>query len=315
MTLTVPPGALPHQTKVTLVGTNTQHLQSMLAATGWDQTVAMVMALEVHCSPVMEEFEQPVEIDICLPPPTTTTNQRKSLSLSGLGSLPQLCLLHSKYMRHWQDITTETTSSVAVTPSDEGGGGTRIRIRTLRVGHLAVARVTLDPFRIAQIAMRSLVTEPVVLQISVFAEIFQDDSSAQVVIIIQPCKPQGEPLDPAPIKPQNHTPVSFPHVVQAYAGERLRLSLAGRFESHSSYGQTDLNFVCDVSESINQVYEKWVRLQAGKPLVGKLLVTTCRTTTSPSSSTGIGGGGTTEMLAEINISTRAEVRCSSSSST
>ena len=129
----------------------------------------MVMALEVHCSPVVEEFEQPVEIDIFLPPPTTTTtttttttNQLKFLSLSGLG------------------------------------------IRLLR--HLAVARVTLDPFRIAQIAMRSLVTEPVVLQICVFAEIFQDDSSAHPALQAA----GGAPSTPPPSNPRT-TPLSPSH--------------------------------------------------------------------------------------------------------
>eukprot|EP00731_Ephydatia_muelleri_P001488 Em0001g1488a len=306
VTLDIPPEALQQEVKITVATTDMRQLQSMLCSKGWDQTVSIVTALEVHCTPPIEQFERPVEISAIVPA------HHVPLLLGN----PQLCLMHSKYMRHWQDITTESSSSIKVIKDNDGGGGggsgTRIRIQTDHLGFLAVTWVNLDPFKIAQIAMRSLVAEPVVIQISSSAELFLDDNAAQLVVSIQPCKPHGEPLVPSSIKLQDHTPISFPHTVQAYVGEKLRLSLAGHFEAHEGYGETDLNFACDVSASINQMFEKWVRLQTGKPLTGKLLVSCCR---GPPGGQGGGGPASYEVLTEINISTRTGMRCSSSSST
>ena len=299
VTLDIPPGVLEQEVKIIVATTDVRQLQSMLFAKGWDQTITIVMSLEIHCTPPIEQFEGPVEILATVP-----AHHVPLLLLENT----HLCLMHSKYMRHWQDITTETCSSIIIVKDDGGGNGTRIRIRTDQVGFLVAALVIMDPFKIAQIAMRSLMAEPVIIQISASVELFKDDSAAQMVVSIQPCKPHGEPLVPSPAIPQDHTPISFPHTVQAYVGEKLRLSLVGHFEPHEGYGQTDLNFACDVSASINQMFEKWVRLQTGKPLTGKLLVSSCRASAG-------GGAICYDTLAEINISTRTGVRCNSNSST
>lgn len=299
MTLEVFPGALSQEAKITMVTTDIRQLQSMLFTRGWDQTIVIIAAVEVHSSPPIEQFNSPVELTVTIPP-------HHSHLLQGN---PKLCLMHSKYMRHWQDITTDTACSISIIKDvggenrGEGGIGGRICIKTDQVGFLAVTWVNLDPCKISQIAMRSLVAEPAIIQISVFAEHFLDDNVAQLVISIQPCKPHGEPINTFPVKPRDHTPISFPHTVQAFAGERLRLTIVGHFEAHEGYGQNDLNVMCDVNATINQMFEKWVKVQVGKPLSGKLLVTTCRTP-----------GGAYETLAEINLSSRTGVRCSSSSS-
>ena len=121
--------------------------------------------------------------------------------------------------------------------------------------------------------MKSLSIDPVVLRFSVYGQTYPDDV-IQIAIFVVPCKANGDPLHQEDLKPQHHVPIAFPHIVQAWPGERLQLALQGNFVPDASAGQKDLNYEFEVQQTHNRICEKWVKLtsESDQLLSGKLTV-------------------------------------------
>ena len=141
------------------------------------------------------------------------------------------------------------------------------------MGWLAVTLVQLDVSKIAQMAMKSLSIDPVVLSFSVYSQTYPDDV-IQIAIFVVPCKANGEPLHQEDLKSQHHVPTAFPHTVQAWPGKRLRLALQGNLVPVMTAGEKDLHFKFEVQQTHNQICEKWVKLmpKSDQLLRGKLTV-------------------------------------------
>jgi len=135
----------------------------------------------------------------------------------------------------------------------------------------------MDASKIAQMAMRSLSVEPIMLNFSVYCQSFPDDIN-QIAVFVVPCKANGEPIHHDNLKPQHHVTIAFPHTVQAWQGEKLRLDLRGRFEPDTSSGERNLSYEFEVQQTHNRIFEKWVELtsKADQSLSGKLIVSACR---------------------------------------
>ena len=252
--ITVPPDALKTATKITVSKPDKKQLDSMLQSTGWDNTVQIVTAMHLQCNMAADHFEKPITVQSSLPEPLL------------IGSKSVIRLLQSNYLRHWQDITDDLHSQVSVS-------GNQVHISTDRMGWLAVTLVQLDVSKIAQMAMKSLSIDPVVLRFSVYSQTYPDDV-IQIAVFVVPCKANGEPLHQEDLKPQHHVPIAFPHTVQAWPGERLQLALQGNFAPDASAGQKDLNYEFDVQQTHNRICEKWVKLtsESDQLLSGKLTV-------------------------------------------
>ena len=196
-------------------------------------------------------------------------------------------LLKSNYLRQWKDITDDARSRVSII-------GKEISITTDHTGWLAVAAVQLDPSKIVQLAMRTLSNEPIILKLSVYGQMYPDNVM-QIAVFVDPCRPNEEPLHPNSHKPENHSPIAFPHTIQAWPGERLRLQLKGKFSPDTSSAERDLCYEFEVQGTHNRICEKWVKLtsKVGEPLCGKLLVSSCQ---NPA--------GTWESVTEILLSSR-----------
>jgi len=284
-TIKIPPGALDTNMKITLNKPEPKQLDSVLHSTGWDKTVQIVTAFHLQCSVEAQLFQKPISIKTLLPEPPQ------------LGSTSLMRLLHSNYLRHWQDITEDSQSHVSVS-------GNKIHISTDRTGWLAVILVQMDASKIAQMAMRSLSVEPIMLNFSVYCQSFPDDIN-QIAVFVVPCKANGEPIHRDNLKPQHHVTIAFPHTVQAWQGEKLRLDLLGRFEPDASSGERDLSYEFEVQQTHNRIFEKWVELtsKADQSLSGKLIVSACRHADNE-----------WESITEINLSSRRRQYSDSSGS-
>lgn len=271
--------------KITLNKPEPKQLDSVLHSTGWDKTVQIVTAFHLQCSVEAQLFQKPISIKTLLPEPPQ------------LGSTSLMRLLHSNYLRHWQDITEDSQSHVSVS-------GNKIHISTDRTGWLAVILVQMDASKIAQMAMRSLSVEPIMLNFSVYCQSFPDDIN-QIAVFVVPCKANGEPIHRDNLKPQHHVTIAFPHTVQAWQGEKLRLDLLGRFEPDASSGERDLSYEFEVQQTHNRIFEKWVELtsKADQSLSGKLIVSACRHADNE-----------WESITEINLSSRRRQYSDSSGS-
>ncbi len=273
--VTVPPGALPSNTRVRLSKPDTHQLHSALQAAGWEKTVSIVTALHIECSPSIEHFRKPVDISC------TLAEEPKR------GALSFVRLQHSNYLRQWKDITDDTNSKVSVL-------GKQVQVSTDRLGWIAVAIVQLDASMITQMAMGALAREPIMLKLNVYGQVFAE-GSIQVAVFVVPCRTNEEPIhtDTDLEKPPNHVPIAFPHTIQAWPGETLRLELHGCFEPDTTAGERDLSHEFEVQDSYNQILEKWIRLtsQAHEPLTGKLVVSAQR-------------AGKWKRTSEINLSNR-----------
>ncbi len=271
--VTIPPGALRSNTRVRLNKPDAHQLHLALRSAGWEKAVSVVTALHIECSPNIEDFRKPVEIS------STLAEEPKR----GLFSLVRL--QHSNYLRQWEDITEDTNSRVSIS-------GRQVHVTTDRVGWIAVAIVQLDASIITQMAMQTLSLEPVTLKLSVYGQVFSE-GSIQIAVFVVPCKSNEQPIHKETEKPPNHTPIAFPHTIQAWPGERLRLELCGRFEPDSTAGEQDLRYEFEVQDSYNHILEKWVKLtsQTNQPLTGKLVVSSQK-------------AGEWERTAEMNLSNR-----------
>lgn len=258
----------------------------MLKSTGWDETVKIVAALHVQSDPATEHFEKPVDIAVTLPHDVN------------LPSVPLIRLLQSNYLRHWQDITDDTNSKILLHDN-------KIQITTDCTGWLAITAVQLDVSAIARLAMRSLSIEPIILRFSVYGLMVPESKSIQIAVFVVPCKANEDPIQVETPKPQHHLPIAFPHTIQAYPNERLRLEIQGSFEPDSSMGETDLTYELDVPRNFNRICEKWLKMTSDveNPLNGKLVISSCRNSESK-----------WERLTEINLSAKTGYASSNSSS-
>ena len=141
------------------------------------------------------------------------------------------------------------------------------------MGWLAVTLVQLDVSKIAQMAMKSLSIDPVILRFSVYSQTYPDDV-IQIAVFVVPCKANGEPLHQEDLKRYHHVPIAFPHTVQAWPGEKLQLNIQGNFAPAASAGQKDLCYDFEVQQTHNRICEKWVKLtsESDQLLSGKLTV-------------------------------------------
>ena len=285
ITVTIPPGALKSSVSVALSKPDKKRLDTILQSNGWDKTVTILTAFHVQCNGTTDHFEKPVEVSCLLP-----TEPK-------VGASSLVRLLKSNYLRQWQDITEDTYSRVSV-------AGKEISITTDHTGWLAVTVVQLDPSKIAQLAMCTLSNEPIMLQFNVYGQMFPDNV-IQIAVFMLPCRANEEPIHPHNQKPEHHSPISFPHTVQAWPGERLRLELKGKFSPDTSSAETDLCYEFEVQRTHNRICEKWVKLTSkiGQPLCGKLIVSSCRNS-----------GSTWESITEVLLSTRTGYTSSSPSS-
>ena len=286
-TVKIPPGALKTSMKITLNKPDARQLDSVLHSTGWDKIVRIVTAFHLECSVDAQLFQKPISIKTLLPEPLQ------------LGSMTLVRLLQSNYLRHWQDITEDSQSQVSTS-------GNKIHISTDRTGWLAVTLVQLDASKIAQMAMRSLSIEPIMLRFSAYCQTFPDEI-IQIAVFVVPCKANEEPIHQDNLKPQNpaYVPIAFPHTVQAWPGEKLHFVLQGRFAPDASAGEKDLSCEFEVQQTHNRIFEKWIKLttEEHQSLSGKLIVTACRH-----------ADGEWENITEINLSNRSRQYSNSSGS-
>lgn len=255
----IPPNALTQGTSISLSKADSKHLIPMLKASGWEKIVQVVSAIHIECNPPVDHFNKPIEITTSLPVDTK------------IGSSSLIRLVHSNYLRHWEDITDDVFSKISVS-------GSKVSIKTNLPGWLAVSMIQFDASMIAQMVLKSISIEPILLRLSVFGFVDAERKSIQVAIFAVPCKSNEEPIHKDMEKPENFVAVSFPHVVQAYPNERLRLDFQGNFEPDASVGEEDLSFEMDVQQKHNQIHTKWVKSSSdlGLPLSGKLKISSCR---------------------------------------
>lgn len=264
--LLVPRGALRAQTEVTLSGHDQKQLQAMLLSTGWEKTVSIVCAVHIECETSAGRFRQPVQVRTTFPDHLL----RKNLSLA----TSPLLLLHSNYLRKWDDVTQDASTSASIS---EGS----VCITTDRTGWLAVAVVDLDPARIASMAMQSLSISPTTFQVCAFGQRFPDDVM-QITVAVSPAKDgsaeeSGQKDRNGPNQHKgaiDHTGISFPYHIQAYPGERIRCRLKGCFEPDANSGETDLDFHFKATQSHECLGGKFVRLTApvSKCRGGKMVI-------------------------------------------
>lgn len=271
--LLVPHGALKSQTEVTLSSHDHKQLQAMLTSTGWDKTVRIVCAVHIECDTSVSKFKQAVQVRVALP----DQHIRRQNSLQSLTSLP--LLLHSSYLRKWENVTHDAASSVDVSDGV-------VQVETDRIGWLAVAFVDVDPFRIASMAMQALSISPVTLRVIVFGQQFPDNI-VQITVLMSPTKDDEDAQGDAGAGGSSeykgvidHTKISFPYLIQAYPGEELRCRLRGSFEPDSNSGETDLDFHFRASHSQDTLSGKFVRLTAPYPKCrgGKMIISRHLTT-------------------------------------
>lgn len=286
-TVTIPPEALSQSTSISLSLADSKHLIPMLKASGWEKVVQVATAINIECNPPVDYFSKPIQITTELP----EDNRRGPNSL--------IRLMHSNYLRHWEDITDDVLSKISI-------DGNKVSIETNLPGWLAVSMVQFDASMIAQMVLKSISMEPIMLRLSAFAFIDTERKSIQVAIFVVPCKGSEEPIHKDVEKPKNFVPVSFPHVVQAYPNEKLRLEILGTFEPDKSLGESNLLFEMDVQQKHNQIHTKWLKstsTSADVPLSGKLKISSCRNSSD-----------SWESIAHISLSMRSGFTSSSGSS-
>jgi len=250
--MVVPPGAVQTETVVTLSTFNTSNMSSLLRSTHWDKVVRVAAAFHLETSSSSSSvgggsawFDAPVHI--VAPLLGEVSPSPKSM----------LRLLHSNYLSHWVDVSDDGFSSVSL--SSISG---KLEIETKLTGWLTVAVVDFDPSSIAQLVLRQVSAEPSMFRISVFGFLDTERRSFQVAIYVVPCKPNEEPLHKDFSEPDNFTPISFPHVIQAFPNERLRVELQGvNFEPDRENGEESLAFDVEVHQFHNEIFTKWVKIK------------------------------------------------------
>lgn len=288
--VTVPAGALSRQTDITLSLADSRHLIPMLKASGWEKIVQLATAVHIECNPPLEHFDRPISIVTSLP-------EEGEKSMSDRNS-SMIRLMHSNYLRHWEDITDDVFSRVGVE-------GDEVRMETNLTGWVAISVIQFNASMIAQMVLKSISIEPVMVRLSAYGFMDAERRSVQVAVFAMPCNSSEEPIHKELSKPENFVPISFPHVVQAYPNERLRMEIQGQFEPDASLGEESLVFEMEMTQKHNQILSKWVRSTASPdaPFSGKLRVSSCRSSS-----------GKWETVASIGLSMRSGCGGSSSNS-
>ncbi len=236
----------------------------MLKSSGWEKIVQVVTALNIECSPPTDIFKKPVQITTALPEGTQ------------IGGNSLVRLMHSRFLRHWKDITEDTFSKINLTDD-------KVYIETNLPGWVVVSVIQFNASMIAQMVLKSISIEPIMLRLSVYCKSFMDGdrNSIQVATFIVPCKTSEEPLYRELDKPDDFVAISFPHVVHAYPNETLSLEVKGCFEPDTDQGENDLVSMIYVHQRHNQVSTKWLRSTSSshQPLCGTLKVSSCRNNT------------------------------------
>lgn len=258
-TVIIPPNTLFQPTTISLSLADSKHLIPMLKASGWDKVVQVATAIHIDCNPPLDRFSKPIQIVTKLP---------KDMKM-GPNSIVRL--MHSNYLRHWEDITDDVLSKVSVEGED-------VRMETNLPGWLAISMIQFDASMIAEMVLKSISVEAIMLRLSVFGFVDMERESIQLAVFVVPCKGNEEPIHKEVEKPVHFAPIAFPHVIQAYPNERLQLTLSGNFKPDASLGDESLLFEMDVQTKHNQIHTKWVKstTSADTPLSGKMKVSSCR---------------------------------------
>lgn len=240
--LLVPRGSLESQTEITLSSPDHKQLQTMLASTGWERMVRVLSAVHIECNPSVGRFRQAVRIRTTFP------------ELLQLMSIPPL-LLHSSYLRKWEDITNDASSTINLS---EGA----VDVTTDRTGWLAVAVVDVNPIHIASMAMQALSISPITLQVCVYGQPFPDDIM-QITVLLSPSKDSEDQSDSSLTDYKatiDHAQISFPYLIQAYPGEQLRCRLKGSFEPDTNSSETNLYFYFKATQAHSCLSGKFIHL-------------------------------------------------------
>lgn len=286
ITVIVPPHAITHDTDITIRLSDSKHLIPMLKASGWEKIVQLAATVHLECNPPMDHFNHPIKI-------TTELPEESKVDCSSV-----VRLMHSNYLRHWEDITDCALSKISIE-------GDKVHIETNLTGWLAISIIKFNASMIAQMVLKSISIEPVMMRFSVFGLIDAENKSIQVVIFAVPCTASEEPIYRDLNKPANSVSISFPHVVQAYPNERLRLEIQGKFDPDTSQSEEDLFFEMDMQQKQNQILTKWIKSTSASdmPLSGKLKISSCRNSADK-----------WESIAHIGLSMRSMCVSSSGSS-
>lgn len=257
----IPPNSVKADTLVSVSSFDTKQLTSMLRASGWETIVQVAAAFHIETSSKATStlFHCPIHIETPV------------LCDVDIGANSLVRLMHSNYLRHWVDITDDVCSKVSVNSSSG-----KLDIETNLSGWLAVSVIEFDASLISQMVLKYISVEPATFRFSAFCFLDMERGSMQVAVYIVPCKPNEEPLHKDLSKPDNFIPMSFPHVIQAYPSERLRIEIHGRnFEPDRQNGEDSLTFDVEVQQIHNDILTKWVKLTtslADEPISGKMRV-------------------------------------------
>lgn len=285
MTVIIPPKALTLPTNISLSQADSEDLIPMLKATGWEKIVQVATAIHIECNPPLDQFSQPIKI---------TTKLPKSMNI---GPNSVMRLMHSNYLRHWEDITDDILTKISIE-------GDQVHIETNLSGWLAISMIQFDASMIAQMVLKSISIEPIILRLSVFGYDDSERKSIQMAVFVVPCKENEDPIHREIEKPENFVPISFPHVIQAYPNERLRLDIQGSFEPDKAHCEESLAYEMMVQQKHSMIYTKWVKYMdvSGQPLSGKLKISSCRSSED-----------LWENISEVTISIRNSSSASSAS--
>ncbi len=208
----IPGGALLQDTTITLSNMSPGEIHQALQSSQWAGILNIIAAFEITCSPPVVQFNAPIIATIELP---------HGIHIPS----PPFCLLQSKFMNNWIDITNEPNTTVMLNDRT-------LKVKTKHTGWLLVATINLNPSQILQIAVKSLfVEEPVTLQVNIFGR-HVSENSTEITTFITPATKDDSILNQKKDSPSNeHKRISFPRSFKAYKGQRIRLQLQGPNES------------------------------------------------------------------------------------
>ena len=206
-TISIPPGGLLQETKVTINTMSQTEIHQTLQTSPWASMLKVITAFNITCTPPMDRFSKPIMASIVLPRDNTKP------PASGFR------LLQSKFTNNWVDITDDPASEVTVTENS-------LTIKTDYIGWILVASINLDMSQILQMAVKSIFAEePVVLQVNVFGRLVSDNSY-EITAFLTPSLKDDSVLNQKKDPPSfEHKRISFPHSFKAYKGQKIRLEI------------------------------------------------------------------------------------------
>ena len=251
ISLIIPGKAITTPIKVSLSTLSRDDLSSSLEQSPWASMLSIVSIFCIKCTPPVDRFDVPViaSVELSHPLPPNTP----------------LRLLHSSFMSHWEDITAYPTTEVSIE-------NTRLTVRTSYSDWLAVASLKMDVRQMIQLAVKSVfVEEPLLLQVNVYALMFNETAHGQISAFITPIEDSSS--DKKIDGPAGHKLIAFPHSFKAYNSQNLRFEFKGHFKPDTDAGQSDLLYHCKVDSTHQQVIEKKVILTENKTRInGKLII-------------------------------------------